>query len=80
MSKKVTVEELQNKTANVLQKIIEKRQELGISQTDLALKLNMTTSGYFKIETGKTKLDTYRMFQLFEELNVCPKEFFLDFE
>ncbi|MCL7752497.1 helix-turn-helix transcriptional regulator [Polaribacter sp. Z022] len=74
--KKVTTERPQEKAEKVLQKIIDKRQELGLSQTDLALKLNMTISGYFKVEKGDSKLDLIRLFEIAEVLNIEVKEFF----
>ncbi|WP_165731986.1 helix-turn-helix transcriptional regulator [Polaribacter sp. 20A6] len=57
-------------------KIIKRRQELGLSQTDLAIKLNMTTSGYFKIEKRDSKLDLLRLFAIAECLGIDVKTLF----
>jgi DNA-binding transcriptional regulator YiaG len=73
-------EKFKEKSKIVLKKIIERRKELGFSQSDLALKLNMSFSGYFKVETGKTKLDTRRLLQVLDILEISPKEFFKGFE
>ena len=76
MLKKSTVKKLEEKAQNVLQNIAERRQKLGLSQTDLALKLNMTTSGYFKVEKGETKLDIIRLIEIAEILEIEAKELF----
>ena len=68
------------KAQKILEKIVAKRRELGISQADLALKLNMSFNGYFKVEKSDTKLDTKRMFKIFELLNISSKDFFEDFK
>ena len=62
----------------VLKKIIARRNDLGISQWDLATKLNITNNGYFKVETGKTKLDLKRLLVIAEILKVKPAYFFED--
>ena len=49
---------------------------MGLSQTDIANKLEMIKSGYFKMETGKTKLDVRRLIDLSEVLKV-DLEYFL---
>ncbi|MEO9571458.1 MAG: helix-turn-helix transcriptional regulator [Polaribacter sp.] len=74
--KKNTTDKPQKKAEKVLQKIIDRRQELGLSQTELALKLNMTISGYFKVEKGDSKLDLIRLFEIAELLEIDAKEFF----
>lgn len=71
-------EKIEEEAAKVLQKIVKKRQELGISQFDLALMLNLTNNGYFKIETGKSKLDIKRLIEIAELLNVSPAYFLKD--
>ena len=68
------------KAQKILKKIVARRKELGISQADLALKLNMSFNGYFKVEKSDTKLDTKRMFKIFEILNISGKDFFEDFK
>ena len=70
----------EEKTKVVLSKIVERRKNLNITQAALALKLNMSFSGYFKVETGKTKLDTRRLLQVLDILEISPKDFFKDFE
>jgi transcriptional regulator with XRE-family HTH domain len=76
MLEKNTLEELHKQADKVLKKIVKRRQKLGISQTELAIKLNMTTSGYFKVEKGESKLDLIRLFEIAEFLNIDAKEFF----
>ncbi|WP_159949564.1 helix-turn-helix domain-containing protein [Polaribacter septentrionalilitoris] len=76
MSKKITIEKLQLKSSKVLSEIAERRQELGISQADLAYQLNMTPSGYFKIEKGESKLDLIRLFEIAHYLNIDAKKLF----
>jgi transcriptional regulator with XRE-family HTH domain len=66
-------------SAKVLLRIIKKRQELGISQMNLAFKLNLSSNGYFKIEKGNTKLSVLRLLQIAEVLNVSPVVFFEDY-
>ena len=73
---KNTIEKLHQQADKVLKKIVARRQELGISQTELAIKLNMTTSGYFKVEKGESKLDLIRLFEIAECLDIDAKEFF----
>ncbi|MGK0236529.1 MAG: transcriptional regulator with XRE-family HTH domain [Psychroserpens sp.] len=73
-------EKFENKSKVILNKIVERRKNLNITQSELALKLNLTFSGYFKVETGKTKLDTFRLIQVLDILDISPKDFFKDFE
>jgi transcriptional regulator with XRE-family HTH domain len=73
-------EKIENKSKVILNKIVERRKNLNITQSELALKLNLTFSGYFKVETGKTKLDTFRLIQVLDILDISPKDFFKDFE
>jgi len=76
MIEKISIEELQSKSDKVLAKIVKRRQELGISQTELALLLNMTTSGYFKVEKGETRLDLIRLFEIAYYLKIDVKKLF----
>ena len=69
-------EKITNRISDVLEKVIYRRKRLGLSQTDIANKLEMTKSGYFKMETGKTKLDIKRLLELSEILKV-ELEYFL---
>ncbi len=71
-------EKREEEVAEVLKRIVKKRQELGVSQFDLALKLNLTNNGYFKVETGKTKLSVERLLEIAELLNVNPSCFLKD--
>lgn len=68
--------EKNDKVSSILKKIVARRKKLGISQVDLALKLNMSANGYFKVEKGITKLDLYRLIEIAEILKIDPKEFF----
>lgn len=58
----------------ILQRIKTKREELGLTQTDVATKLNMTYNGYFKVEKGYTKLDIHRFLEIALILDISPKE------
>jgi transcriptional regulator with XRE-family HTH domain len=62
--------------AAVLEKIIAIRIHLEITQMSVAEHVRIGESGYFKIETGKTKLDLERLFEILELLEVTPEEFF----
>lgn len=74
--KKITPQELEEKTQIVLQNIVARRQALGISQHDMSMHLNLTPSGYFKVEKGETKLDLYRLFEIADFLKIEAKELF----
>ena len=75
--KKIEKEEkITNRISDVLEKVVYRRKRLGLSQTDIANELEMTKSGYFKMETGKTKLDIRRLLELSEVLKV-ELEYFL---
>jgi len=76
MLEKNTIEKPQELSEKVLKRIVKRRQKLGISQTELAIRLSMTTSGYFKVEKGESKLDLIRLFEIAEYLNIDAKEFF----
>ncbi len=65
-------EKIETETTKVLERIVQKRQELGISQKDLALKLHLSFNGYFKIEKGYTSLSVSRLLEIAEVLNVSP--------
>ncbi|WP_298779563.1 helix-turn-helix domain-containing protein [uncultured Polaribacter sp.] len=73
-------EKIENYRKAVLTKIIKLRNQQGLSQMDLADLIDIGYTGYFKVETGKTKLDTFRLFQILEKLDISPKEFFKDFK
>lgn len=73
-------EKIEEKSKAILRKIVERRKEVGMSQADLAIKINMSFSGYFKVETGKTKLDTFRLLLILDTLEILPKDFFKNFE
>ncbi len=73
--KKETIESASTK---VLQRIIKKRQALGVSQMDLAFKLHLTANGYFKIEKGITKLSVLRLLEIADALKVSPVVFIED--
>ena len=76
MKKNENEEKITNRISDVLEKVIYRRKRLGLSQTDIANKLEITLSGYFKMETGKTKLDIRRLLELSEILKV-ELEYFL---
>lgn len=62
------------KHQQVLENIIKRRKELGFSQFELSYKLKLTEDGYFKIETGRVKLDVKRLFQIARVLKIDPRE------
>ncbi len=48
----------------ILKKIKALRIEKGISQYELSERLGICQNSYYKIESGKTKLDIYRLLQI----------------
>jgi len=62
--------------AAVLEKIIATRVHRKITQMSVAEHIRIGESGYFKIESGKTKLDLERLFEILELLEITPEEFF----
>ena len=78
MGETANEQRVNNRINDVLEKIIYRRKRLGLSQTDLAKKLKITLSGYYKMETGKTKLDVRRLLELPEILNVKINYFLKD--
>jgi len=78
MEETANEQRVNNRINDVLEKIIYRRKRLGLSQTDLAKKLKVTLSGYYKMETRKTKLDIRRLLELSEILNVKINYFLKD--
>lgn len=64
----------------VLKKIAEKRKKAGFIQYDVAEHLDLSESGYFKIESGRTKLDFIRFLEILDKLEITPEEFFKGFK
>lgn len=62
--------------AAVLEKMVATRIQREFTQISVAEHIRIGESGYFKIETGKTKLDLERLFEILELLEVSPEEFF----
>jgi len=60
----------------VLEKIVATRIYKKITQMSVAEHIRIGESGYFKIETGKTKLDLERLFEILELLEITPEAFF----
>lgn len=52
----------------------------GISQYEMSSRLNVSQNTYFKIESGKTKLDIYRLIQLSNILEFDISELFREFQ
>ncbi|MFQ3181176.1 MAG: transcriptional regulator with XRE-family HTH domain [Polaribacter sp.] len=73
-------EKIESCYTSILKKIAQKRAEAGLTQIDLAFKLGLTASGYFKIEKGQSKLDLERLLAILVILDISLKEFFKDFE
>ena len=54
--------------------LIEKRKKLGLTQRDLAKKLNVTHSVIGKIETGDRRLDIIEFYEYTEALELVASE------
>ncbi|QMU65196.1 MAG: helix-turn-helix domain-containing protein [Flavobacteriaceae bacterium] len=76
MKRKHRSQNTQDKVAVILEKIITRRKKLKITQADLASQLNISLSGYFKIEKGNNKLDIYRLIEITEILQIDLGSFF----
>ena len=66
--------------ANILTFIKLTRLSKGISQYEMSSRLNVSQNTYFKIESGKTKLDIYRLMQLSNILEFDISELFKEFQ
>lgn len=60
------------------EKIRELREKHHLTQEEMALKLNLSTTGYAKIERGETRLNIPRLEQIAEILDVDIMEFIAD--
>lgn len=60
------------------EKIRELRENHHLTQEEMALKLNLSTTGYAKIERGETRLNIPRLEQIAEILDVDIMEFMSD--
>lgn len=71
---------MKNKTEKeldyILQKIKKERLKTGLSQWDFGKKIGLSQNAYYKLETGKTKLDMYRFLIICKILEIDPKSFF----
>jgi transcriptional regulator with XRE-family HTH domain len=65
MPRKITKEKL-------IQKLVAIRNEAGVTQAQLAKKLNKAQSFVSKYETGERNLDFLEVIDVFEELGVDP--------
>ena len=70
MKESINIKDVDQQIKHVLRQIVYRRKRLGLSQTDLAQKLNITLSGYYKIEKGKTDLNFRRMLEIAAVLNI----------
>lgn len=66
----------EHKIPLILQKIKEERLKTGLSQWDFGAKIGLSQNAYYKLETGKTRLDMYRFLVICKILNKEPKSFF----
>jgi transcriptional regulator with XRE-family HTH domain len=73
-------EKIESYYTSILKKIAQKRADAGFTQIDVAFKLGLTASGYFKVEKGKSRLYLERLLAILVILEISPKEFFKDFE
>ncbi|MFD2529726.1 MULTISPECIES: helix-turn-helix domain-containing protein [Polaribacter] len=76
MNENSSLQSVDHQINNILNMIIYRRKKLGLTQTDLANKLEITLSGYYKIEKGKTDLNFRRMLEIAEILDVDLNYFF----
>ena len=60
----------------ILNKLKEERLKLGLSQWRFGQKIGLSQNAYYKLETGKTKLDIHRFLVICTILNLNPKSFF----
>lgn len=60
----------------ILKKIKEERMKKEMSQYDFGEKIGLSQNAYFKVETGKTKLDLYRFLTICKVLEINPRSFF----
>ncbi|QXP74113.1 helix-turn-helix transcriptional regulator [Tenacibaculum sp. HL-MS23] len=60
----------------ILIKLKEERLKTGMSQVDFGEKIGLSQNAYYKLETGKTKLDMYRFLAICKILDIEPKSFF----
>lgn len=60
----------------ILEKIKKEREKEGLSQYEFGKKIGLSQNAYFKLETGKTRLDMYRFLTICKVLNISPEEFF----
>lgn len=58
------------KVEKILQKIIDKRKEKGLSIENVASDLNISIGAYHKIEKGETKLSLERFFEIIHILKI----------
>ena len=56
------------------QRIRKVRELRGISQREMAKRLDMEPSGYNRLESGETKLDVERLKRIAGELDMKPEE------
>ncbi|RKF03254.1 DNA-binding XRE family transcriptional regulator [Tenacibaculum lutimaris] len=59
----------------ILEKIKKEREKEGLSQYEFGKKIGLSQNAYFKLETGKTRLDMYRFLTICKVLNISPEEF-----
>ena len=71
---------IQNQISLILKIIKRVRQEKNISQYEMSNRLCISQNTYFKIEKGKTKLDTYRLIQISNILEFNLSEIFIDLD
>lgn len=67
---------IENNLNLILKKIKEERIKREMSQYDFGEKIGLSQNAYFKVETGKTKLDLFRFLTICKVLEMDPKSFF----
>ena len=70
---------IQSQIQLILKHIKNTRQQKGVSQYEMSSRLNISQNTYFKIESGKTKLDLYRLIQISNILEFDISQLFQKF-
>lgn len=68
------------KDDHIINKIKEARKRSKYTQDQMALRLNISSNSYKKIESGKTTLIRHRLWQIIEILNIDVLDLFIDNE
>ncbi|MBE7660540.1 helix-turn-helix transcriptional regulator [Tenacibaculum finnmarkense] len=67
---------IETKMSLILNKLKKERLKTGLSQWDFGEKIGLSQNAYYKLGTGKTKLDLYRFLNICKVLDIEPSSFF----